>query len=114
MFTLSADEERQADQVAEFVLLMYAKLWFTSSLASAAARSDLTFMSAVHDYRKVNAKVAWEVLRSVYRHLWYITPQLLPLALTDSELDNSSKELIAKALYSKERIVIPIRGERLN
>ena len=106
VFPLSTDEKWQADQMAQFVLLMYAKLWFTSSLASAAARSDLTFMCLVHDYRKVHAKGAWEVLRSVYRHMWYITPQLLPLALTDMELDDLSKEAIARALYSKERIVI--------
>ena len=106
VFTISTDERSQTDQMVEFILLMYTKLWFTSSLASSAARSDLNFMSAVHDYRKVNSKVAWEVLRSAYRHLWYITPQLLPLALTDRELEDSSKEAIARTLHSTERTAL--------
>ena len=40
------------------------------------------------------------MLQSTYRHLWYITPQLITLALADPKLDDDSKEQIARALFS--------------
>ena len=69
VFKLSAEEQRQVDQLSEFVWLFYAKLWFTTPLPCSAARHDLNFMSSILEYRSVNPKLCYEVLRSAYRHL---------------------------------------------
>ena len=86
-----------------FVLLMYAKYWFTTPLASAAARQDLDFMSTVLKYRLVNHQVSWSVLKSCYRHMGYLTPQLVVLSLADTELEDSTKELMAQKLHQQSR-----------
>lgn len=103
VFKLSAEEQRQVDQLSEFVWLFYAKLWFTTPLPCSAARHDLNFMSSILEYRSVNSKLCYEVLRSAYRHLWYLTPQLITLSLFDSGLEDKNKEGIARMLHCQER-----------
>ena len=103
VFTLSEEEEKQADNMVSFILLVYARYWFTAPLASSAARCDLDFMVAVHEMRLVNPKVAWKLLQSCHRHKWYLAPQLVILALTDRDLEDGSKENMAKMLHSLKR-----------
>ena len=51
----------------------------------------------------MNARLSYAVLSSTYRHLWYLTPQLVTLALTDTGLEDSSREEMARALHTQER-----------
>ena len=106
IFKLSDGEEEQVSSLTEYILLFYAVVWFTTPLASSAARHDLKFMSNILEYRKVNPQLAFAVLSSTYRHLWYLTPQLITLALTDAGLEDTVREGMAKALHSQERVQI--------
>lgn len=106
VFCLTEEEKEQTDQLVIFIMLIYAKLWFTSSLASSAASNDLDFMSAVMEYRQVHNKLAFMVLKSCYRHTWYLTPQLITLALTGRGLEEDTREKMAVALHSKDKEVI--------
>ena len=106
IFKLSDGEEEQVSSLTEYILLFYAVVWFTTPLASSAARHDLEFMSNILEYRKVNPQLAFAVLSSTYRHLWYLTPQLITLALTDAGLEDTVREGMAKALHSQERVQI--------
>ena len=46
------------------------------------------------------------VICVLYNHLWYLTPQLIILALFDKDLESSIKEEMAKMLYSNDRVKI--------
>jgi hypothetical protein len=105
-FQLSEEEMGQVTNLAEFILLFYAKFWFVTPLADAAARTDIEFMSDILQYRLVNSGLAYQVLRSCYRHMWYLTPQLVTLALTDRCLEDDMKEKMAKTIHSLERKVL--------
>ena len=63
-------------------------------------------MSSILEYRKVNSRLSFEVLRSAYRHLWYLTPQLITLSLTDTGLEDKNRQDIASELHSKDRLDI--------
>ena len=106
VFEMTDEEKTRISQVVDFILLFYAKYWFTTPLAASAARQDLDFMSGVLEYRVVNSKLSFAVLSSVYRHLWYLTPQLIVLALTDKEMEDFSRMAIASALHGQERQVV--------
>ena len=43
-FYLSEEELRQAENITEFIVILYFKPWFQCTLASEAALSDLTFL----------------------------------------------------------------------
>ena len=106
VFEMTEDEKSKVNQVVEFILLFYAKLWFTTPLAGSAARQDLEFMTGILKYRAINPSLYFAVVSSTYRHLWYLTPQLIPLALTDLELEDTSRVEMASALHRQERKVI--------
>ena len=106
IFKVSEEEEVQVKTLAQFILLFYAKYWFTTPLASSAARQDLEFMGNILQYRMMYPKLAYEVLTCTYRHLWYLTPQLVIMALADTGLEDSSREAMARELHSKERVQI--------
>ena len=92
--------------MVEFILLFYAKHWFNTPLAGSAPRQDLEFMSGVLKYRDINPSLSFKVLCSAYCHLWYLTPQLIILALTDKELEDSSRVEMASVLHRQEREVV--------
>ena len=84
---MSEVEKKQTDKMAKFVLLYYYKFWFTTPLAASAPRNDLDFMSGVIQYRYKEPQVTFNVMKSCYRHMWYLTPQMITLALTDKGLE---------------------------
>ena len=103
IFDLTEEEQNQVDQITEFAVLFYIKYWLQTPLPSSAARLDLEFMANMLQYRLTNPNTSFAVLQSCYRHKWYITPQLVTLALADEGLEDSIKEQMAKALFSTER-----------
>ena len=103
VFNLEEEEKGQVDRLAEVILLFYAQFWFETPLATSAARSDLQFMSNMLKYRVVNPGLAYRVLKSCYRHMWYLTPQLITLALADKCLEDATREKMAQTLYSFDR-----------
>ena len=106
VFSLSPEEEIQVELICEFTAVLYVKYWLQAPLPASAARLDLEFMAKVQHYRLTRPTIAFHVMQSVSRHLWYITPQLITLALADPGLEDSSKELMAKKLHSCERLEI--------
>ena len=72
VFEMTEDEKSKVNQVVEFILLFYAKLWFTTPLAGSAARQDLDFMTGILKYRAINPSLYFAVVSSTYRHFWYL------------------------------------------
>ena len=89
--------------MSEFILIFYVKHWFESPLPTVAPRSDITFMAKMMRYCLEKPLLAWTVLQSAKRHLWYLTPQLVTLALGDKNLSNEERERMAKILHASPR-----------
>ena len=84
-------------------MVYYAKAWFLAPLPASAARNDLQFQFNMLQYRHVEPKAVFNVLPSLRRHQWYLTPQLVTLALCDKGLDDRERELLAKTLFNTPR-----------
>ena len=106
IFEISPEEKDQVDKITEFTVLFYVKYWLETPLPASSARLDLEFMAHMLQYRLTRPRIAFAVLQSCYRHMWYLTPQMIPIALADKKLEDTSKEQIAKALHSLTRITI--------
>ena len=106
IFDLTPEEKSEVDLISEFTILFYVKYWLQAPLSSAAARNDLDFMSNILHYRCARPTIAFYVLQSAYRHLWYLTPQLVVLALADHKLEDETRENIARTLHSFNRAAI--------
>ena len=99
IFEISPEEQVQVNKITEFTVLFYVKYWLETPLPSSAARIDLEFMDHMLQYRLTRPRIAFAVLQSCNRHLRYITPQLIPIALADKKLEDNYKEQITKALH---------------
>ena len=103
---MSDDEKMYVKKLTEFVIIFYAKFWFTTSLPCSAPREDLEFISKLDEYRKIDSKFFWAVSSSFYLHLWYLTEQMIVLALFDPQLESSVKEAMARKLHQTDRVPI--------
>ena len=106
VFKLSEREKDDIRRIFLFTVVIYAKAWLTSPLSTSAARNDLTFHCNVLRYREMEPKVAFRVLQSIKNHGWYITGQLVILALADFDLHVEEREEMAKVLHSLPRDTI--------
>ena len=107
VFTMSEEEKSQVEEISQFILILYVKAWFMSPLPTAAARNDLQFMVNMSKYRLVTRpRIAMDLLQSCTRHLWYLVPQTVILALFDPDLSSGQKEGIASKLFCMERKAI--------
>ena len=105
LFNMSEEEKEQVEEMCKFILIFYVRSWFRSPLSTAAAQTDLAFMANMVRYRKVTKpRYILAVLQSCNRHLWYLTPQLIILALADPHLSDFEKEKMATKLHSLERV----------
>ena len=48
-------------------------------------------------------KAAFTTLQSIRRHHWYVTGQMVPLALVDKKLGKQEKEELARRIHSTAR-----------
>ena len=65
-----------------------------SPLSSSAPFNDLAFMSDM---------IVWKKYQPCYRHLLYLTPQMVVLSLLERDLANIDKKEMAMKLFSLER-----------
>ena len=84
--------------VALFVGLFHASWYFKAPLASSAPKLHLTSYSQMHRVKEFLPDVASTVLKSMSGHLWYLTPQCVPLALVDEGLAPGERALLAVGL----------------
>ena len=68
------------------------------SLASDAPLNDLLLFHRIDQYRAINKTVSDAVMKKLRNHLWYLGPEMVPLALSSSKISIDEKLLMAKAM----------------
>ena len=106
VFTVIQEERKKVVDMCEFILIIYIKPWFRSLLAISTARTDIRFMSHLMKYRLRRPVLSWNLLQSARNHMWYLTPQLVILALVDSALEDVERESVARALHACLRLEV--------
>ena len=71
------------ERMVLFILALYGKYFLQSSLTVAAPKLDMVFINNLNMFKNIDIGIANCVLHSVKRHLWYLTPELIPLSLFD-------------------------------
>ncbi|KAG0712093.1 hypothetical protein GWK47_002150 [Chionoecetes opilio] len=95
-FRLTVREESGLRDICVFAVKLYLKAWFTAPLAAAAPKSDLELMKALAAYpNRVIGKAARAKLA---KHLWYLSEDLVGLALFDRAVPFATKALMVSAM----------------
>ena len=82
----------------------------TSCTAVDAPWNDIQLYKHILEYAEVTPRVAGSALKALKRHLWYITEEMVPLALFSKKVPSQEKEALARKLLSvkpEESMVSP-------
>ena len=100
---LSEEEKYQIEYISNFFFFIYAQYFLQVMVSSVAPRLDLAFWENVHHFSSIDNVLVESVFSSIYRHLWYLSEELVPLALCDSGTMHKEKTEIIKKMLSFER-----------
>ena len=95
---------------AMYTALVYCKWWFQCSVTVDAPLNMLNLMKDSLKYAVVDKAVSDSVIKSLNRHLWYLVPEMIPLALFSLKVTAIQKSEIASKLVSLKpsfRIQVP-------
>lgn len=93
-----------------FATLIYSSWWTQSSCSTDAAWNDLMLYKRLLMYEAVHPGVSKSAIKAFNRHLWYLTGELVPLALFSSRVPDDDKRQLADKLVEvkpTENLQIP-------
>lgn len=93
---MTTSEERGICDVATFSVIIHLKAWMTAPLAVEAPLNDFTLMGQLLSYP--HAAISAATSKKLGLHLWYLSEELIGLALFDSRLSHDSKRLMIAAM----------------
>ena len=93
----------QMKKIQEFVIFVttiYSHWWMTCTSAVDASWNDLQLYHRVLRYELVNLQVTKSAIRALNRHLWYLTSEMVTLALFSNNVPNEVRRQLADRLLA--------------
>ena len=97
----SAQQASKIRSFANFATLIYSQWWLTCPSAVDAPWNDLELYKNLSHYSLYDKHVSNSALKALRRHLWYLTEEMIPLALFSDVAPAEEKRTIAKRLLEK-------------
>ena len=94
-FKLTKVEEQNLARFVLFIVTLYVPAWYEAPLATRAPAQDLAFYRSLVSYE--DKEIGREASKAFGRHLWYISEELVSLALFDESTTLEDKRLIVAA-----------------
>lgn len=99
-FELSEVEFSQVKKMANFIALFYTKTFLRSRIACFAPIDDFNFFKAMFWYKEECVDIANSALKSCSRHCWYLTEELVIIAIFNEDLSCFTRSLLARKLFN--------------
>ena len=77
------------------------KAWTTAPRAAEAPQNDLLLIKSLIDYSSINKNISDATVNKMKSHLWYLSEDLVGLALFDNNVSNQAKDEIVAAIMNK-------------
>ena len=74
--------------------------WLTCSIAVDAPWNDLNLYRKLLLYSDVNALISASAIKAMKRHLWYLTEEMVPLALFSDKVPAQEKQALTTKLLA--------------
>jgi len=97
-FKLTQQELRSLRRICLFTITIYVKAWFTAASSCDAPYNDLCMLQSLELYADVDREVANIAVKKMRGHLWYLSEDLIALALFSDNVWDSEKVAIIAAL----------------
>ena len=113
-FVLTPREEKGLHEVCVFAVRLYLKAWMTAPCASNAPYSDIQLLQSLINYSSIHPVIAKVASEKLSNHLWYLSEDLIGLALFDSRVSVSTKRQMVKAMQEAEGVEEPPKRVVIN
>ncbi|GBP30652.1 hypothetical protein EVAR_76197_1 [Eumeta japonica] len=99
-FKLTNGEEKQIVRFVSFGALIYAKIWIEAPLAADTPINYLLLWKNLRLYEAIDSEIGKAARGALERHLWYLSDELVALALFSENLSDSDKQAIFQKMNS--------------
>ena len=79
--SLTTASKKKINTMSSFIMFTYLSYLFTSPSLTRAASNDLKMFQDLSSFKRVNKAVSESCLLVLQRHTWYLTEDLVPVAL---------------------------------
>ena len=93
---------------AKFFTHIYATWWMACDTAVDAGWNDLTLYRHLCEYKAVDEGIAASAIKALERHLWYLTGEMLPLALFSTKVPVGERRTLADAILEHKPADLPM------
>ena len=83
---LSPAERVEVERMAEFVGAFYIRWWLQCTISTSSSINDLHAVWEMRQYHKIRTEVGDACLKSISRHFWYVTENLVMFSHADENL----------------------------
>jgi hypothetical protein len=83
---------------ANFTTLIYSSWWMTCNSAADAPWNDLNFFRALLRYEAIHPVISASAIRAFKNHQWYLTAEMVPLALFSNKVPKEDRRSLADRL----------------
>lgn len=111
VFPLTRQQQQKITRLVGFVVHLYGRYFLSAPLSTAAPRHDITLWYDLNRYREYDQVIAASAQTSMRRHLWYLCPEVVVLALFDDDTTTEEKRLMAAQLLNSPRPQVFARGK---
>lgn len=95
--------KHQVSKVRDFVhfaTLVYSQWWITCNSAADAPWRDLEFFQTLIRYQIVHPDISRSAVKALRNHLWYLTEEMVPLALFSTSTPSAARRALADSLLA--------------
>ena len=97
---LDPSESEKLLNVCWFIVSCYVEAWFDAPYASSAPRADLLVISRLDEFATVHVAGA-HAAKKFSNHLWYLSEELIGLAIFGEGLPDEEREGLAFSILNK-------------
>lgn len=103
-FKVTPYEARGIHDVCVFIVRVYVRAWFTAPDAVSAPRHDLGFLQSLKAYESIHPAISKAAVKKFSGHLWYLSEELVALALFDPSVPADTKRAMAKVIAGSDEL----------
>lgn len=103
MVTVFSQTKENLQRFTLFLVTIYIPHFLMSSIGSDAAVNDLTLHKKLQKFRDVDEVIGDEALKTLERHLWYLSDLTVPMALFSEKVDLDIKSRMAAKLLALKK-----------
>ena len=100
---MNAEERDIFSKAAFFISICYAPWFLKSYLSDKSTANDLEAYKSAHEIAIEYPKLGGALVKSMENHAWYLTEQLVVIALADDDVEETDKREMLKKLLDIEK-----------